>query len=168
MKFKCNKCDMEHDVNDFGIGWPYPNHWHVLSDFDRARSVLGDEQCEIDSIEGKFYYIKGNVKLPIKGRGHCIPLTVWVSLSESNYTEYVKNWDNPLRTKIGPYFGWLSVSVPLYPETMNLKTMLFVQELGNRPNIEVELSDHRFSMDCKFGMSEQLFLQMFDLVTHGG
>lgn len=48
---------------------------------------------------------------------------MWVSLSKESYDEVLEKWDERGRENSDPYFGWLSVEIPFYPETLNLKQM---------------------------------------------
>jgi hypothetical protein len=45
--------------------------------------------------------------------------------------------------ELEPMFGWLSTSIPCYPETINLKTMVHTRSVGVRPYIELEPTEHQ-------------------------
>ena len=49
----------------------------------------------------------------------------WVSLSEPNFKWYVDHPEADNRDQGDPWFGWLSNSVPVYPETLGLKTNVY-------------------------------------------
>ena len=70
-----------------------------------------------------FYFIRGCLELPIIDYHENFIWTVWVSLSKESYDEVLEKWDERGRENSDPYFGWLSVEIPFYPETLNLKQM---------------------------------------------
>ena len=51
------------------------------------------------------------------------------------------------------YFGWLSNSLPDYPETLSLKTSVHTRDLGLRPLIELEPTDHPLAVEQREGIT---------------
>jgi hypothetical protein len=72
---------------------------------------------------------------------------VWVSLSADSFLRMSEMWESPTRQTEPPYFGWLSTTLPGYPETLNLKTNVHTQPVGTRPLIELEPTDHPLAID---------------------
>lgn len=62
-------------------------------------------------------------------------------------------WETPGRENEPPMFGWLSTSLPGYPETLSLKTHLYQREVGRRPLIELEPTDHPLAVEQRTGIS---------------
>jgi hypothetical protein len=52
----------------------------------------------------------------------------------------------------GPYFGWFCNNLPGYPETLNLKTQVYLQKGGKRPLIKLEPTDHPLSVHQREGI----------------
>lgn len=46
---------------------------------------------------------------------------VWASRSKGSFKRSFEIWEHESRESEPPYFGWLSTSLRLYPETLNLK-----------------------------------------------
>jgi hypothetical protein len=124
----------------------------MLTDEERSISLLGQEQCEITSSEGKSYYIRACLDIPIQNSNDVFTWGVWCSLSEQNYAEVSDRWDDPSRNKLGPYFGWLCTRVPTYPDTMYLKTMVHQRAVGQRPIVELEKIEHPLAVDQQVGI----------------
>jgi hypothetical protein len=154
MRFTCARCGAEHDIDEVSFGTDAPLQWDLLSDAERSRSILGGEQCEIESAEGRSFYIRACLEIPVRGRARAFAWGVWCSLSEKSYIEMSEHWNDPRRTTLGPYFGWLCTNVPGYPDTAFLKTMVHQREVGIRPIVEVEATDHPLSVDQRRGVDE--------------
>src|ERR1041385_2527811 len=92
MRFSCATCGSEHDIDDISFGTDAPLQWGVLSDEERSRSGLSGEQCEIDSQEGRSFYIRACLEIPIRGTDRSFTWGVWCSLSEHSYNEIAEHW----------------------------------------------------------------------------
>lgn len=154
MRFSCATCGSEHDLDDISFGAAAPLQWELISDEERSRSVLGGDQCEIDSREGRSFYIRACLEIPVRGTDRRFTWGVWCSVSEQNYEEISEHWDDPARLSIGPHFGWLCTKIPGYPDTAFLKTMVHQRALGVRPSIELETTDHPLAVDQRDGIEE--------------
>ena|SRR6266566_5070348 len=105
MRFTCASCGAEHDIDEMSFGTDAPLQWDLLSDAERSRSLLSADQCEIESDEGRSFYIRGCLEIPIRGTDRTFAWGVWCSLSEQSYTEIAEHWEDPARARIGPHFG---------------------------------------------------------------
>ena len=54
----CVTCGKEHDATEVSFGADAPVQWNLITENERARSVLAGEQCEIESSEGRSFYIR--------------------------------------------------------------------------------------------------------------
>jgi hypothetical protein len=75
-------------------------------------------------------------------------------------------WDNPSLLDEPPYFGWLSNSIDLYPETLNLKTNVSFRDIGQRPYIELEPTDHPLAIEQREGISVDRVRQIAERSMH--
>jgi len=92
--------------------------------------------------------------------------TVWVSLSKDNFQKCLDLWLSPEREREPPYFGWLSNSIPGYPETLNLKTMVHTQAVGLRPEVELEPTGHPLSAEQRNGMTWERVNEIASIANH--
>lgn len=166
MKFRCDSCGEEHDLAEISFGIDRPVQWDQLSESDRARSVLGGEQCEINTDEGTNYFVRGCLEIPVKATDRAFTWQVWCSLSERSYLEVSDHWEDVLRTQLGPYFGWLCSRIPAYPDTLYLKSMVHQREVGVRPSVELEPTDHPLSVDQRNGIEPERLQQMVMALLH--
>jgi hypothetical protein len=166
MRFTCTTCGAEHDIDDISFGADAPVQWGLLSDAERFRSLLAREQCEIESHEGRSFYIRACLEIPIAGTGRTFTWGVWCSLSEKSYVEISEHWNDPARFSLGPHFGWLCTKVPGYPDTVFLKTMVHQREVGVRPLVELEATDHPLAVDQREGIEEDRLRAMVIGLLH--
>lgn len=167
MCFKCTTCGTEHDLDKISFGADAPVQWNLLSDDEQSSSLLGGEQCEIESKEGRSYYLRACLDIPICGSAHVFTWGVWCSLSAKNYAEISEHWEDPERIKLGPYFGWLCSKIPGYPDTVFLKTMVHQRIVGLRPFVELEATDHPLAVDQRAGIEEERLTRIVTEILHG-
>ena len=129
---------------------------------ERARRTLLDtDLCVVDK---RAFFIRGCLDIPIVGGTNVFRWLVWVSLSEQSFNRAVDQWLKVGREKESPYFGWMNTRLPTYPETLNLKTNVHTCPVGERPQVELEPTDHPLALEQRFGISmaraEQLATQV--------
>ena len=163
MAFTCRSCG---EVHRELPAWHFDAPIQVLGipEIERASRVeLTADDCVID---GKQFYAKGLLELPLRKLKQPFVWGVWVSLSEDSYERFVDLFNDPLR-KAGPsFFGWLCNSLPDYPETQLLKTYLHIREFPMRPWIELEPTDHPLAIDQRDGLPEERAIAMAERLLH--
>ena len=135
------------------LAWHFeaPDPWNALSPGARKdRGELSSDQCVIDD---EHFFVRGLVEIPVVDGEGPFAWGVWVSLSRANFERSAALWHDPNRINEPAYFGWLCNSIPGYPETLHLKTAVHTRELGLRPLIELEATDHPLSVEQREGIT---------------
>jgi hypothetical protein len=146
-------------------GFQAPAYWYGIPEAERGeRCLLSSDQCIIDD---QHLFVVGNLELPIIGFEERSSWDVWVSLSTRNFARACKLWDRAGRESEPPSFGWLSSSVPGYPETLILKTMVHTRAVGVRPRIELEPTDHPLAVKQREGITWERVREIAESVLHG-
>jgi|SRR6516165_585556 hypothetical protein len=166
MEFTCRTCGKLHDSNEISFGADAPVQWALISDQERAKSELGGEQCVIEADGQRQFFIRACLEVPIKGTARTFTWGVWISLSEKSFLEMSEHWDDPGRTRRGPYFGWLCTKIPEYPDTVFLKTTVHQRAVGQRPIVELEETDHPLSVDQRSGVDALRMQEIISKVLH--
>jgi len=166
MEFTCHTCGKEHDTGEISFGADVPVQWYLVSDRERERSELSGETCVLDADDQCHFFVRACLDIPIKGTQHTFTWSVWVSLSEKSFLEMSEHWEDPSRTSLGPYFGWLCTKIPEYPDTVFLKTMVHQREVGQRPTVELEETDHPLSVDQRNGIDPMRMQEIISKVLH--
>ena len=162
--FICSDCGARHDIS-FAYGPAAPIGYYLLPEQEReSRCELTRDVCLIDDQ----FYIVGNLELPIHHRDHAFSWDVWVSLSLESMKRMQQLWDSEERVNEPPYFGWLSSSLPGYPATVGLKTHVHTRQVGRRPFIELEETDHPLSIEQRTGITMERVREIAVIVAHHG
>lgn len=162
--FRCNSCGKVHEgIPSFG--WDYPIQYLNVPEGERAERVtLGTDDCVIDD---EWFYIKGCLEIPVHGSDEPFVWGIWVSLSEQNFAEWEKYFGIVKRSHIGPFFGWFSSDIWIYPETpINLKTTVHIRDDGIRPVIELQDADHPLVAEQRAGISFDRVSQIYEMMVH--
>lgn len=147
-----------------------PESWYGIPKMLRyVWGHLDEETCVIrgDDFFKKNYFIKGNIEIPVQDSSQPFAYTVWVSLSKKNFSRALKLWKDPQRTKDPPSFGWLCTNLPVYPNTINLKTQVHMREVGVRPYIELEPTKHPLAIEQREGITMARIKEIAELILHG-
>lgn len=166
MKFTCSTCGEDHDLSEISFGADAPFQWEMLSDAERGESLLTPDQCVIESSEGTGRYIRACLEIPIQGQDKQFTWGVWCSLSETSFDEMHEHWRDPDRIHLGPYFGWFCTRIPGYPDTMYLKTMVHQRDVGQRPTVELEPTDHPLAVHQRQGVDPQVLRELVVRLLH--
>ena len=163
MSFVCSRCGETHET-PLSFAFEAPAYWYVIPESERgSRAVLDEEICVIDT---QHFFIKGRICIPIHGSPDPFVWLAWVSLSETSFNRAIAAWEQPGRENEPPYFGWLSTQIPGYDPTLNLKTNVHTQSLGERPTIELEPTDHLLAVEQRDGISQDRVRELSEIVLH--
>jgi hypothetical protein len=162
LRWKCSSCDEWHYGPCLDFAYFSPFYWNQGLNEENRRSMLlpgwkrensktflDEDYCAID---GKHFFVRGLIQLPIIGTEQNFCWGVWGSLSSANFTKLLAMDHDRKRTEIPPMFSWLSSTVPEYPETLSLKMTVRVREVGKRPIFELEPTDHPLSIEQHHGV----------------
>ena len=90
----------------------------------------------------------------------------WASLSEQNFARFDELRNCRERSGHGPYFGWLSAGIQVYPDTENLKTMVHLRDGDELPYIELEPTDHPLAVEQREGISVERVAEIYAVYLH--
>jgi len=149
-RYSCKGCGREHEgMPTFGAKAPL--HYFVVPEEERPRRCsLGTDDCVID---GKWFFVRGCLEIHVHGADEPFIWGVWVSLSEEDFKTFIQIFGRRKRSSYGPFSGWLSAELPLYPSTENLKTWVHLRDKGIRPAIELERTDHPLAVEQRDGIT---------------
>jgi hypothetical protein len=162
--FICKSCGQFHEGLRLAFGFEAPAHYYTLKpDEFSERCQLSTDQCIIDQ---KYYFIRGVLEIPVQGSEDRFEWGVWVSLSETNFKRASELWNTVGREKEPPYFGWLSSALPLYPDTLNLKTIVHTRPVGLRPRIQLESTNHPLAIEQRTGITLERVKEIASKLLH--
>jgi len=163
--YVCGTCGQRHAGLPLAYGPPAPVYWYSIPEAERERRcLLSSDQCIIDDAH---FFLVGNLEIPILGSEERFSWDVWVSLSAANFARACELWEQPGRESEPPYFGWLNTTLPGYPHTVSLKTHVHTREVGVRPYVELEPTDHPLAVEQREGISWERVREIAELMLHG-
>jgi hypothetical protein len=164
-RWKCRHCKQWHADLPMHYGAHAPVLWYTIPEAERdTRALLSSDQCVIDD---EHYFIVGNVEIPVIGSDEHFSWDIWVSLSEKNFARATELWNEKGRETEPAWFGWFSTSLPCYPDTLNLKTMVHTRDVGRRPFIELEPTDHPLAVEQREGITLARVQEIAETILHG-
>ncbi|MFD7163647.1 DUF2199 domain-containing protein [Streptomyces violascens] len=126
--------------------------------------MLSADQC---IVRGWHYFVRSLIEIAVIGSDEVFSWGVWVSLSRENFSRAADLWDRPGREAEKPYFGWLTTDLPIYsPTTLDLKTRVHTRPVGERPLIELELTDHPLAVEQRTGITLDRVREIAAAVFH--
>jgi hypothetical protein len=164
--FFCATCGKYHRGLPLEFGFDEPAIFFRIAEKEReSRCELTSDLCVVDQ---KHFFIRGCLEIHlVDGNGPFI-WGVWASLSQENFKRVAQFWKTEDRENEPPYFGWLSNSVPLYPESLHLKTHVHTRPFGQRPFIELEPTDHPLAVEQRQGITMARVLEIAAVLLHHG
>jgi hypothetical protein len=152
VEWVCAVCGESHEGTPLSWGFDAPSYWNWLADAERASGHLDTDLCWFIDDDGDLArFVRGTIELPIlDGTGQdddSFVIGAWASLSERNFEWYRERPDAGYDEQGEPWFGWLSNRIPVYEDTLNLKTSVQLRGNGLRPLIEIQPSDHPLARD---------------------
>lgn len=163
--FICSRCGESHGDLPVSYGAAAPAYWYQLPPEERGRRArLSSDQCVIDD---RYFFVVGNVEIPIIGEGVNFVWSVWVSLSENNFRRARELWETGGREKEPPYFCWVGTELPCYPaSTLNLKARMRTRPVGERPLVELEPTEHPLAVEQRRGITLARVREIAECVMH--
>ena len=147
----CSCCGRQFDGLPLDWSAEAPLQYDLIPESERAtRAALTADFCTID---GKDFFIRGLIELPIIGRPEKFAWGAWTSLSSASAEKVRHAWDRPDRASEGPFLGWLCSALPLYPRTLSLKTRVHLRAPPIVPFIELEPTDHPLAVEQRHGIT---------------
>jgi len=155
MNFKCACCDeMIEGVPTFG--WNFPIAYLDVPEEKRNEVYLTEDLCAIENlcvIGDEHFFIKGCIDIPVIGHDDSFMWGVWVKVSEDDFYEYQDLLGVEKRSGHGPYSGYLSAYIDLYPPIENLKVIMHIRDNGTRPYIEIKAKEHPLTIEQQNGIT---------------
>lgn len=165
LAFDCRTCGERH-VGLPAFHFDGPAQLDLVPTHEYAERVdRTDDGCILD-FDGRHYFARGQLEVPIRGAGECFTWSVWVSLSAASFARYAALFDDPQRAPGESFFGWLCNSLPGYPDTMFLEARLHVRTFPIRPRVELAPTDHPLAVEQREGIDRDRAVALAERLLH--
>ncbi|MFN3153623.1 DUF2199 domain-containing protein [Bremerella sp.] len=163
--FHCQTCGEYHAELPMDFGWDQPDAYWTIPEEERAqRCETNRDWCVIDQKE---FFIRGCLEIPVVDGDGLFVWGAWCSLSEASFQRTMETWNSPSRQNEEPMFGWFCSEVPGYPDTICLKSLVHLREVGIRPAIQLEPTDHPLAVEQREGITMDRVREIVEGILHG-
>lgn len=131
----CACCGKHTDDSLSALTFSSPTYWDESFAVEKD-CYLTSDLCKVHDAA---FFIRVVLLIPITDNDEHFQWGVWVSLSEENYERYLAVFGSKKELKEEPYFGWFANQLPGYPDCTSIKTNVYFNGGGLRPEI---LLDH--------------------------
>ena len=146
------------------FGWGYPVQYLLVPAEERERRIeLSADACVIDS---RWFFVRGCLDIPVRDHEEPLSWGVWCSLSGDNFLRYGELHGQVTRAAGESFFGWLCSSLPGYPDTLQLKTMVRVRPWPTRPYVELEPTSHPLAVEQREGITLDRVREIAEQIMH--
>ena len=157
-QWTCSVCGASHEGVPLSWGFDEPHHWREeFVNRSRDDYFLNEDVCwMLDDGGDPARFVRGLIEIPIVDgidEEASFLIGAWASLSERNFDWLLEHWDADAAAQGEPWFGWLSNNVPVYPDTLNLKTNVVLQGPQLRPSSTLQATDHPLAVDQHAGIT---------------
>jgi hypothetical protein len=162
--FTCSRCGQVHEGPPLSYGADVPEAWAAVPAEERLRRVvMSAEQCIIDKRDS---FVRARLVIPVIDGPGPFEWGVWVLLRQRDFVRMAELWSAPGRESEPPYPGLLQTELPGYPSTVNLKTLVHTQPVGQRPTVELEPTDHPLAREQRDGITAQRVREIAEMLLH--
>ncbi len=162
--FKCSSCGEIHEGSP-SFGFNAPDPYLEQADTVQSQDELGSDLCQYEDEDGRHYFVRAIIEVPINGVTEPFMWGVWVSLSKESYDHYVETCDDPDTERV--YFGWICNYLPYYENTHALATDVQPQEDSQRPTLKLHETDHELYDDFINGIPIEKAQNIAEKIMHG-
>lgn len=163
--FECSCCGQIHEGLPLDYGAKVPDYYLDIPPGEREkRAYLTEDVCVVDN---EFFFVRGCIEIPILDDGRLFIWGVWASLSKKSFERLRELWDAEDVEDEPPYFGWLNTLLPVYPQTLGLKTNVYLRPNNQRPFIGLEPTEHPLAVEQRNGITMKRVQEIAEIIMHG-
>lgn len=162
-------CCGERHRGPFDLAWGKPDFWTGTEEkapnsaIVGATDILTEDFCVID---GKYFFVRAVIELPIADSAERFAYGVWTSLSEKNFNAFLETFDSGDQGGLGPWFGYLCNALKGYPDTLRLELDVRPSDGRQRPKLYLRDESHPLAAEQRDGVSLDRLLEIYALNGH--
>ncbi|MEQ7873601.1 DUF2199 domain-containing protein [Sphingomonas sp. ASV193] len=167
--WRCGSCNERHrGLMDLAATspdpWPHAAKYEPNAALRRDGDFLSEDFCVL---EGKYFFIRSVLYIPIHGLNRSWGFGCWNTLSRTNFDRYVEGFDAGIFEDDG-WSGWLCNHLKTFFEDGEpLAVDVFPQAQRQRPKLVVQDATHPLGEAQRDGISAELLLGLFRAYGHG-
>lgn len=146
-----SKCGEEHSIDEIELTFRRPDDAAKLSAADRAR--LLEENSDLCGIEGKRFFIRALLPLPVESRELPYSIGLWVDVTQATFDRVYNLWDSEDQLTEPPFAAHIANEIPTAAGSLGLNAKLRLTGPTTRPNVFLQPSGHQLYTEQARGIS---------------
>jgi len=144
------KCGEEHPPDVTELVFLRPDAAASLSEDERKAMV--QENADLFIINGKRFFIRAVLPLPVAERVTPYHIGLWVEVNQKDFERVYELWESPLQHLEPPVAATLANDIPLVPTTLGLAADLRLTGSSSRPEVIVQPCTHPLYVEQNDGI----------------
>lgn len=148
----CLKCGKEHSLEEMELTFRRPDDAAKLSADDRARLVR--ESDDLCIIEGKRFFIRALLPLPVESRELPYCIGVWVEVNKTTFERVYNLWDSDEQLDEPLFDAQIANEISTASGSLGLHAKLRLTGPTTRPDVFLQPSQHQLYIEQTRGINE--------------
>jgi hypothetical protein len=136
----CSKCGEDHPLEEMELTFRRPDDVVSLSQGDRKRFL--QENNDLCIIEGKRFFIRGVLPIPVESRKLPYNIGLWVEVSQATFERVYALWESEEQLSEPPFPASIANEIPISPASLGHEAELHLAGPTTRPNVFLKSSVH--------------------------
>jgi hypothetical protein len=150
----CHECGNEHAVDELELAFVRPDDVAALSPEEIASRV--QENKDLSIIDGKRFFIRGLISLPVISREPPYSIGAWVEVEQTSFERVYELWSEPDQETEPAFPARLANSIPTLPETLGIGASLLLTGPTTRPQIIIDDISHPLGQQQREGINQHV------------
>lgn len=146
----CSQCGEKHSAEEMELTFRRPDVVAELS--DEMRAMMVKENNDLCVVDGKRFFIRGLMPLPVDSRELPYCIGMWVEVSETAFARVYSLWDADEQLSEPPFDAKIANEVPTVGGALGLDAELHLTGPTTRPDVFLRKSAHPLYVEQTSGI----------------
>ncbi len=146
----CSKCGEEHPLEEMELTFRRPDDAASLSPEERKEQL--QENNDLCVINGKRFFIRAVLPLPVESRDRPYNIGLWVEVSQTAFERVYDLWDSEEQLAEPPIPATVANEIPITPGALGHPAELRLSGPTTRPDVILKPSSHPIYVEQSAGI----------------
>ena len=160
----CAECGHEHPLDELELTFRRPDVVAALESVERDSRV--QENRDLSVLDGKQFFIRALLPLPVAEREAPYNIGLWVQVSQSDFERVYELWDEEEQAQEPAFAATIANDIPNQPPTCGLAAALSLTGPETRPVLTLGQTEHPLVGEQNRGITAHRAAQYSSLFAH--
>ena len=136
----CSKCGKDHSPEEMELTFQRPDDAAKLSSEERKKRL--QENSDLCIIEGKRFFVRAVLPLPVDSRESPYNIGLWVEVSQVSFERIHKLWDSEEQAEEPSFAATIANEIPISAGSIGQEAQLHLTGPSTRPDVFLKPSNH--------------------------